>query len=358
LIGEDRRISAQTRSWEQAEAKARHMADGKPTASLDRKTVASAVAAFLEDKRIQNLKADTLSKLETIFRKQLGEWCRNSAIVYLDELTLAQLEKFRGSWRDDALARSKKQERVNGFFRYCIKHDWISKNPVADLSKVKVNRVPTDYFTRKEFDIILDTITLMYRDPRGVKGDGERLRQRLMAFVLLLRWSGLRIRDAVTLKRSRLTQVVEGGVMKDRLLLHTSKTGVHVTVDFPPEETDVAQRLRQLPNSNPEYFFWTGNGLPKSAVADWQRVLRKMFKLADLKKRAHPHMFRDTFAVEYLLARMSLEDVSRLLGHSSVKITERHYAPWVAARKKQLAESQEKAWEVMAKNRKKESGEK
>jgi integrase len=44
-------------------------------------------------------------------------------------------------------------------------------------------------------------------------------------------------------------------------------------------------------------------------------------------KRFHPHMFRETFAVEMLLAGVPLEQVSILLGHKSVKITEKHYAP-------------------------------
>ena len=39
-------------------------------------------------------------------------------------------------------------------------------------------------------------------------------------------------------------------------------------------------------------------------------------------------MLRDTFAVEYLLAGMPLEEVSRLLGHASVLVTQKHYAPW------------------------------
>jgi hypothetical protein len=52
--------------------------------------------------------------------------------------------------------------------------------------------------------------------------------------------------------------------------------------------------------------------------------------------RAHPHRFRDTFAVELLQNGVSLEDVSKLLGHSSVKITEKHYAPWVKGRQERL----------------------
>jgi hypothetical protein len=55
-------------------------------------------------------------------------------------------------------------------------------------------------------------------------------------------------------------------------------------------------------------------------------------------------MFRDTFAVELLLAGVPLDQVSILLGHSSVKITERHYAPFCKARQEQLAASVKLAW--------------
>jgi len=85
-----------------------------------------------------------------------------------------------------------------------------------------------------------------------------------------------------------------------------------------------------LPNSHPSYFFWSGNGDPRSAAKAFQRSYWKLFKLAKIQKpdgtpkRCHPHMFRDTFAVELLLAGVPLDQVSLLLGHSSVKITERH----------------------------------
>jgi len=39
-----------------------------------------------------------------------------------------------------------------------------------------------------------------------------------------------------------------------------------------------------------------------------------------------------------------MERVSVLLGHSSVKITERHYAPWVEARQAQLEKDLVRAW--------------
>ena len=57
-------------------------------------------------------------------------------------------------------------------------------------------------------------------------------------------------------------------------------------------------------------------------------------------------MFRDTFAVEMLLAGVPIDQVSLLLGHASVKITEKSYAPFVKARQVQLQESVRNAWKV------------
>jgi hypothetical protein len=58
----------------------------------------------------------------------------------------------------------------------------------------------------------------------------------------------------------------------------------------------------------------------------------------------HAHRFRDTFAVELLLAGVPIERVSVLLGHQSVRITEKHYAPWVRSRQEQLEADLTRAW--------------
>jgi integrase len=50
--------------------------------------------------------------------------------------------------------------------------------------------------------------------------------------------------------------------------------------------------------------------------------------------------------LEMLLAGVSLEDVSRLLIHESIKTTEKYYARWVKARREQL---EDKAVEAMRK---------
>jgi integrase len=89
-------------------------------------------------------------------------------------------------------------------------------------------------------------------------------------------------------------------------------------------------------------FFWTGNGLRRSAVADWQRALRRIFELADVT--GNPHMFRHTFATDLLSSGIPIEDVSILLGHKSVRITEAYDSHWIKARRERFEERVRELW--------------
>ncbi len=83
------------------------------------------------------------------------------------------------------------------------------------------------------------------------------------------------------------------------------------------------------------YYFWSGLSIKKSCVGDYQRALKKLYELAGVEN-GHVHRWRDTFAVELLIKMVPIEDVAVLLGHSSIKITEKSYSPWVKARQEHL----------------------
>ena len=83
------------------------------------------------------------------------------------------------------------------------------------------------------------------------------------------------------------------------------------------------------------YYFWSGLGEKKSCVGDYQRAFKRLYEIAKIEG-GHAHRWRDTFAVELLLSGVPLDQVSILLGHQSVRVTERHYSPWVKARQEQL----------------------
>lgn len=308
-----------------------------------RVTVKKAVGAYMTDARSRGLQPDTLKKLERLFEKQFLPWCTEEDFEYLDQVDLDALLDFRSTWTEGALVKIKKQERIIGFFGDSFRRNYIGHNPALSMSKIRHKQVPTDYFPPTEFERIIQA-TYLYGDPRGGYIPIDDTRIRLRTLTLLMRWSGLRIGDAVTLERSRL--------QGDNLMLYQAKTGTPVFVPLPIFLVEELGKLPSGPRPNPRYFFWSGNGLPKSAVADWQRSYRRLFSLADIRKpdgqrkRCYPHMFRDTFAVELLLAGVPMDQVSLLLGHTSVRITERSYAPFVKARQLQLQESVRNAWKA------------
>ena len=98
----------------------------------------------------------------------------------------------------------------------------------------------------------------------------------------------------------------------------------------PLAATFVAGALRKVVHRNPAYFSWSGTSKLSSAVSVWRKRLAYVFKKAKMTN-GHNHRFRDTFAVAMLQAGVSLEDVSTLLGHQSLRINQKHYSPCVKA---------------------------
>lgn len=349
--GRDFRFSAKTRSWKKAENLKVEIEDYfdpvknelrklKDAQQANRATVAEAVETYITDAATRNLSLATQKKHEVLFRKQMLNWAAQHGIRCVDEVTTVRLTQWRASWSSLApLTIRNTQERVKAFFEFCVKQGWLAKNPASLLSRIIVKQKPTGYFTPDQFEKLLRTTSLFGQGSRD--GKGAIWSERLRVMLLLMRWSGLRIGDAVTLERSRL--------VGDNIFLYQAKTGTPVYVPLPP---DVAASLRNVPpgkKPNARYFFWTGIN-KVSAVGHWERSFRRLFKLADLRdddgnpKRCHPHMLRDTFAVENLLAGILIDQVSILLGHSSVKITERHYSPFVFARQQQIISAVTDSW--------------
>lgn len=341
------RVSAKTKSWEQAEFLARkyeHAAIGGEDVQAAKNTlltVKEAIDIFLGDAEARGLAPATLQKLRHVFAAQLLCFANEASIKFLRDFNARNLTEWRRHWKDKELARKKKFERVIGFFWFCVRQGWLRENPTATMGRVIARHVPTDYFPRHEYAKIVDA-TYRLEEYAERSWAPEKRGARIRALTELLRWSGLRIRDAVTLERSRL--------VGNKLLLYQAKTGTPVYVPLPPH---VVELLRNVPDGlkpSRMYFFWSGNGDPKTYVANWQRSYRRLFEVANLQKpdgtpkRCHCHMFRDTFAVEMLLAGVPIDQVSILLGHSSVRITEKHYSPWVRARQDQLEKSVQAAW--------------
>jgi integrase len=325
------------------------------TAETQQPTIESAVSAFMADGRVRGNTTATEYKRKIVFESSLLPFCADKGFRFVAELDLNAVRDWRSTWKLGALSRYKRQGQAIGFIWFCERAGWLPRNYASDitrgLGKIAVKATQTGYFQPDEYARLIDA-TYLYSDRPSVDKHnsltigGERIR----ALTELMRWTGLRIRDAVTLERNRLARDPSNGMWS--VMLYQKKTGDPVYCPIPP---DVAAALQNVPasqkgNTNATYFFWTGSGLAKTITSNWQRSYLKLFKLANLRepdgtaKRCHPHMLRDTFAVESLLSGMRLEEVSTILGHSSVKITERHYMPWVRARQTSLNQSVMDSW--------------
>jgi integrase/recombinase XerD len=332
LAGQEIRKSLELRDWTRAQDLVREWeADGR--ASNDPKqepiTVKEACDKFIADAEARGLREPTLYKYRLLFR-QLQEFAANDGIKCLCECDLDWLRGFRATWPNTNIAARKKLEALRAFFRFCCDSGWVPGNPASKIKPPKTSEPPTMPFSPQEVARILSACN-QYRGGRGQWGRVNA--QRLRALVLLLRFSGLRIRDAVTLRKDR--------IVNGKLLLYTAKTGTPVYCPLPES---VVGELEIARGTNPEFFFWSGEGKPKSCVGDWQRSLKKLFRLACIPD-GHAHRFRHTFVTDLLLAGVPLDRVATLLGHTNSKVTERHYAPWIRARQEQLEADVRRVWE-------------
>lgn len=299
------RRSLKTRSWERGEELKRQLEDGShPKEQPKGITIQDALDAFIKDCESRNLNRSTLGKYRRL-QKTLNEFYGTSRLLELD---VEGVRRFRETRKLSARTSSKELERLRAFFRFCQDNGWLQTNPAKSIKAPEVKPNPTLPFSELDLHKIFSSADF-----------------RTSVFFRVLLHSGLRIIDAAQLRPEK---IVDG-----RLFLYTQKTGVPVMIPLPP---DLLEDLRKLPLVG-GYFFAVQSENPIT-IAEYYRV-----KLAKIDKSFHPHRFRDTFASNLLLKGVSIENVAVLLGNT-VRVCERHYAPWIKSRQLALETAVQSTW--------------
>ena len=204
--GKQYRQSARTRTWSIAEERRRAVetrfagSDAAKTVEavkLEAKaapTIERAVELFLSDKRSQGLETAVLKKYERELGRFSGFMAKRSR-HFPREIRLEDLTEFRATWRaayPSSTTRAKVQERLRALLRYCYESELIDRIP--KLSPIKVDEAPTLPLSEVQYAKLLKVVPNEFPAPKA---------SRVHALIRLMRYSGLAIRDAVTLERKR-----------------------------------------------------------------------------------------------------------------------------------------------------------
>jgi len=318
----------------------------KPQASIE-----AATASFVALKAKRSLDLQRKIRLLLARLKAFLETRRKTTVP---EVTFGDLIDFRAAWSDAVTTQRRNQELLKAFFRFCVKSEFISKSPAADLDPIPEGRPKTEPFTRDEIGRILSA-TSRISDAYGRQG--QPIADQTKAFVLVMRYTGMSIGDTAKLEKA--------DVSGTRIRTYRKKTGEDVFAKVPPFVIDA---LKAAPHDSDRYYFWTGRGKLHTRTSKWGERLQRLFVLAgvrifetDRKRRsggklkslsetvtkstATPHMFRHTLVRDLLEHGTPMEEIAELLGNS-MKTVEKYYSKWDTRRQARLEKRLEAFWKA------------
>ena len=138
--------------------------------------------------------------------EDLRAYADGLGVKLLRQLSSDEVRRFAATRGKAATAARAELERLGSFFRFSLLARWLEDNPVVGIKPPKVRRKPTEPFSAQQVAAILSVA-----EPRD------------RVFLLVGRYSGLRISDVATLAKDRIDS-------SGRLMLHQQKTGEPVWV--------------------------------------------------------------------------------------------------------------------------------
>jgi integrase len=274
--------------------------------------------------------------------------------VAVAEVTFSDLVEFRAGWSEALTTQRRNQEVMKGFFRFCVKSDFIIKTPAADLDPIPEERPKTEPFTREEMDRIFSAVAVL---PDEYGRRGQPIADQVRAFILVMRYTGMSIGDTSKLEKADVDK-------SGRIRTYRKKTGEDVFAKVPPF---VIEALDKAPHDSERFYFWTGQGELHTRTSKWGSRLQRLFAAADVrtveseKKRrsggklkaeseavkvskATPHMFRHTLVRDLLEGETPMEEIAELLGNS-MEVVEKYYSKWDTRRQARLIKRLEDFWQ-------------
>lgn len=251
---------------------------------------------FFIAKRVQGCSKRTIEVykyvIDDFFRtihKPLGEITTNDIRYFL------ALKKEKQQVSDTHIDNIRRT--LNTFFNWMTEEEYIRKNPVLKVKKVRVPR-----YVKKAFrDIEIEKIRLKA---------SEDLRDTALVEVLLS--TGCRISEVSSMDRNDIDGdeiVVKGKGNKERIVYLNAKAKIALE-----------RYLKSRDDDNAALFVSKDKPHSRMKISGMGLVIRELGKAAGVDD-VHPHRFRRTAATMALNRGMPIDQVQIMLGHSSIETT-------------------------------------
>jgi integrase len=242
--------------------------------------------------------------------------------------------------------------------------EWIDDNPMKRTRGVTVwaedddlnATLPIDEEGDANYRKICETVIPFLRNEIDRPGRQRKRERRgaflsrpenFLALIHLLYETGMRISDAVFFDPAKIAADERGATYTFRPIKTRKRSKKKVTAFLDDKLADELRGLEKLDKAHP---FFDGR-------EDWRTFINNNIRpvMAELGDAIgvpglRPHRFRDSFAVNRLNEGVDIYDLKELLGHASVAMTERYYAPWVKSRTISLQQRLQAAREAAARN--------
>ncbi|MGD1092159.1 MAG: tyrosine-type recombinase/integrase [Bryobacteraceae bacterium] len=292
-------------------------------------TIADSARKYLADRQ-QELGEMTLGQHRLVLDR-LVTFCEARGKSYMRDLTVDLLLTFKAEGFPAKMRDTSKKTfvaKLRCFLRAAYERDWIATSLVEKVRGHKAVYGQKEPYTDQEVQKILDEALKMNGRVHGYAKHPKTFR---LLLELMLE-TGIRVSDAVRFDPSSLIRGEHLWVY--RFVMQKRKRSDALRY----AEVYLSDRLKGAIDAADWFspkrpFMYNGNGRASAyQVYLWMQNIGTRSGVSDCR----PHRLRDTFAVRKLLSGLQLDDVSRLLGHSSVKMTELFYAKWVDSRRQRL----------------------
>jgi integrase/recombinase XerD len=324
------RQTTKLKDWKAAEAYMRSLhAEAKDTA-VHGPTIADCITRFL-DAHKENVGSRALGQY-TLTLGRLQTFASSKGKYHMHELNVDILEDFKtyGLPVLKSTSKSTAVSKLKKFLREAYTRGWTTHALAEKVKSTKAVYEQKQPYTKVEVNAIMEQAEKLNGGTVGFASNGSTFR---LLLELMLE-TGMRVGDAVAYDPCRCAK-------SKQLWIYSFQPQKQRKNETPKQaEVFLTTRLKRAIDG----CKWLSESLPfayrspaelgpmAAAVLERMQLVGTKSGVADCR----PHRLRDTFAVKMLLAGVALEDVSRLLCHSSIAITEKYYAAWVPSRKLRL----------------------